>query len=401
MSDAGPRRHTGKAGVGDQRNLLAKGQMLQRGCQLIRLLHSGAAGAAPDDGKNIPCMYSPVLDASDRVLFRSKDLNSPHMPVDPFTVQDRGVNGCRFDDRAFRRQISGRKSHRGGQSLPLRLPGTHNNGVGINAIRLSQAASHILPSLRGFPPVQVFSKRLACYRPYRIINQSQPAQMQHHFRNTACKKHADRRMRNRTVRQHTDQARHLAVYGIPVLDGWDAQPGGMGNGRQMEQQIRGPSKRRMNYHRIRDRLVGQNILHDPPAMLHMQKRAGRLAPHILPYRLSRRSQSGMGNRHAKRLGNHLGRRGGPQELAPAAGSCAGPASEVRRLFQGQLPIAESGSDALHFTGILPIYRRQRDSPRHNNSRQITHAGQCEHHRRQPFIAGGYTEHPFACGQRTD
>ncbi|MNI17235.1 hypothetical protein D3C73_706000 [compost metagenome] len=323
------------------------------------------------------------------------------MPVDPFTVQDRRIYGCRFDDRAFRSQIAGGEGHCGSKPLPLCLPGTHNDGIRINAIRLTQAGSHILPSLRGFPPVQVFSKRPACYRPHRIVNQSQPAQMQHHLRNTSSQKYPDRRMWNRTVRQHTDQARYPAIDGIPVLDGWNAQAGGMGDGRQMEQQIRGPSKRRMNYHCIRDCLAGQDILHDYSAMLHMQKRAGRLTAHILPYRLSRRSQSGMGNRHAKRLGNHLGRRGGPQELAPAAGSCAGPASEVRRLFQRQLTIAESGPDALYFTGILPVNRGQRDSTRHNNPRQLPHTCQGHHHCRQPFITGGYTEHPFTRRQRTD
>ena len=56
----------------------------------------------------------------------------------------------------------------------------------------------------------------------------------------------------------------------------------------------------------------------------------------------------------ERLGDDLGGRGGPQELAPAARGAAGPAAELGRLLQRQLAMGEAGADRLHLAGVLAV-----------------------------------------------
>src|SRR5206468_6123423 len=53
VADARARGDSGEAGVRDHRHFLAPREMLERGCDLVDLLHPGAQGAAADQDQNV------------------------------------------------------------------------------------------------------------------------------------------------------------------------------------------------------------------------------------------------------------------------------------------------------------------------------------------------------------
>ena len=55
VADAGAGRDAAEASIGDDGDVLAEGQMLQGGGDLIDLLHAGARRAAADQHDNVAC----------------------------------------------------------------------------------------------------------------------------------------------------------------------------------------------------------------------------------------------------------------------------------------------------------------------------------------------------------
>ena len=75
MADAGPGRHAGEARVGDQRDLAAEREELQRRRELVGLLHPGAERPAPGEHDDVAGLdrlgLAGALDGRDRVRARS------------------------------------------------------------------------------------------------------------------------------------------------------------------------------------------------------------------------------------------------------------------------------------------------------------------------------------------
>ena len=93
---------------------------------------------------------------------------------------------------------------------------------------------------------------------------------------------------------------------------------------------------------------------------------------MLPNRLSRRRQSGVGQRKSERLGHDLSGSGGAKELASAARRAACLAPKFLSQFQAQLPVREASSDGLHPARILGPARRQGHASRHEHAGQTLH-----------------------------
>ena len=74
--------------------------------------------------------------------------------------------------------------------------------------------------------------------------------MEHHFWHAACEEDTHRWMPDRAVGEHIDEARHGAVNFTPVLNGGTLEPGGVRDGGNVQQQVRGTAERRMHYHRV-------------------------------------------------------------------------------------------------------------------------------------------------------
>ena len=85
------------------------------------------------------------------------------------------------------------------------------------------------------------------------VEQAQLAQVQHDLRHAAGQEDAHRRMVHRPVGQHRDEPRHAAIDLAPVVDRRPRQPGGEGDRRNVQQQVRRAAERRVDDHRVANR----------------------------------------------------------------------------------------------------------------------------------------------------
>jgi hypothetical protein len=85
--------------------------------------------------------------------------------------------------------------------------------------------------------------------------------VQHHLRHAAGKKHLHGGEIPRAVGQRIDQTRNLAIDGGPIRSRGPLQASRVGDGRQVQQQIRRSAKRCVQNHRIAHRGLGQHVAH--------------------------------------------------------------------------------------------------------------------------------------------
>ena len=108
----------------------------------------------------------------------------------------------------------------------------------------------------------------------------------------------------------------------------------------------------------------------------------------------------MGEREAEGLRHHLRRCRRAEELAPAAGSRAGPATEIGRLLQRDQAEAVARPDRLDLPGVFAALWRERDAAGDNHTREIREPAQRHEHRRKALVAGGDPEHPLPQRERS-
>ena len=96
--------------------------------------------------------------------------------------------------------------------------GAHDHVVGIDAVARASNVAQPLAPLALLPPVEHLPERLAGDGQARVIEQAQLPQVQHDFGHAAGEEDADGRMADRAVGQDIDQARHLAIDAVPVVD---------------------------------------------------------------------------------------------------------------------------------------------------------------------------------------
>ena len=151
------------------------------------------------------------------------------------------------------------------------------------------------------------------------------------------------RVADRAVRQRIDQPRHLAVDRGPVVDGGPLHAGMEGDGRRVKQQIRAAAERRVDGHRVVERGFGQDVLRGDAAVATCSRvRAAE--------RRAMSSQIGWPDGRERRVrqaepegfADDLRRGRGAEELAAAAGRCAGVAARLRGLFQRDFAVGDSG-----------------------------------------------------------
>ena len=110
-SDACTGGYAGEAGVGDECNVLAVGEVFECGGDLVDLFHAGAEGPP-----QVRTMMSPALtlkdssaglDGSGGVAFGGEDAGVAGVSVDAVVIDDCWVDGGGLDDGAFGREVAG------------------------------------------------------------------------------------------------------------------------------------------------------------------------------------------------------------------------------------------------------------------------------------------------------
>ena len=103
VADAGSGRETRKARIGQQRNMLAEGQLLERARDLIGFLHPCAHWPNTGQDHNVAGLDAALFQSSHRVLFSDEHARGPFFAIAAVGVHDGGIDGGAFDDGAFGR----------------------------------------------------------------------------------------------------------------------------------------------------------------------------------------------------------------------------------------------------------------------------------------------------------
>ena len=143
---------------------------------------------------------------------------------------------------------------------------------------------------------------LARGREHAEIEEAEPPEVEHHLRHAAGHEDAHRRVVARAVRQDVDDPRDAAVDRGPVVDGGSPKARGVGDRREVEQQVGGPAEGRVDGHRVPHGRVGEDVAGGEPARLERDQRPRGSPRHVQPDRLARRRRgpSGAGRGRAPR-----------------------------------------------------------------------------------------------------
>ncbi len=150
------------------------------------------------------------------------------------------------------------------------------------------------------------------------MKQSQLAQVQHDFGNTAGEKDLNGDVSDGAIGQRIDEARDLAIDLDPIFAGRAAQAGGVGDRGDVQEQVGRSAERRVDDHRVTNRLVGQHVAQADGLLLHRDQCAGGAGGEVEPDGLAAGGQRRVWQGHAQRFAHHLRGCGGAQELTPAA-----------------------------------------------------------------------------------
>ena len=135
----------------------------------------------------------------------------------------------------------------------------HDHVIGIDAVGRKQRLAKRPPAIARFPPVERLAERDAGGGQHVEVEQAQLAEVQHDLGHAAGQKDVHRGMADGAVGQGIDQPRHLQIDRVPIVDRGASQSGGVGDRRDVQQQIGRAAEGRMHDHGVADRGVGQNV----------------------------------------------------------------------------------------------------------------------------------------------
>ena len=145
----------------------------------------------------------------------------------------------------------------------------------------------------------------------------------------------------------------------------------------------------------------ENVAQAHACGLHVEERQCGPMRDVQPDRFARRCQRAVWQRHAQRLGHHLGRRGSAEKLAATARRTARPAAHFGSVIQADQVVREARANRLHGAGILGSRRGQRHPTRHDDPWQVGVPASAIRIAGKPLIAGANAHDPLARGQRPD
>jgi len=169
----------------------------------------------------------------------------------------------------------------------------------------------------------------------------------------------------------------------------------------MQQQVRRPPECGMQHHGVLDGVVGEDVAGEDLAVFQVEQRVGRCAGEVSPDRFTRRCQCRMRQRQTEGLPDDLTGPGGAEELAAAAGGCAGAAARLRGVLETHLAGRVAHADGLDRAVVLAVGGAQCGAAGHQDGRVVVHGRQRDHHRGQSLVAGGDAHDRAAGRQRTD
>ena len=136
MANTGPGRNPGKAGISDQRDMLAEGQIAQGRSNLIGLFHPTPQRTSTHQHNDVPfldgdqfgsrfsharcrltlrCAEGSAFDCGNRGPFRREHPSRTGFSIDSVGIHDAGINRGALDDGTFGSNVSNREGHGTGE----------------------------------------------------------------------------------------------------------------------------------------------------------------------------------------------------------------------------------------------------------------------------------------------
>ena len=262
--------------------MLAEGQVLEGRGQLIGLLHAGAHGADSSQHQHITGPDMARLDGGDGIALAGEDLGRAFEFKDTVGREHRGIDGRAFNHRTLGGDVAAREGHRAGQAALAGQRRRQDHRIGIDTVQLLQPLAEHRPALGPRPRLEGVPKPIARGRERLEIEQAEIAQMQHHFGHTTRQERPHRGVMGGTIGHHAHQTGRAAVDGDPIVHRGPTQTSRMGDGRDVQEQVRRTTKSRVHSHGIAQRGVSQHCARGQAGRLAGHERTRRIAGQLDP-----------------------------------------------------------------------------------------------------------------------
>ncbi len=342
-----------------------------------------------------------ALQGCDHVALASEDARAPDHSEHAFGVQAVAVDRGALDHAPARREIPDREAHGRSHALRPGAIGRADDVVGVDSVALGQQSAKPVTPLAVLPLVEDVVPHGAGDGTRPGIDETEPAEMKHHFGDAAGKENSHGRVVVRPVRERVDEPGNGTIDAPPVVHGRPGQPGRVGDGGDVDQEVRRSAECGVDEHRVLERHrrenVGERAAVAPLRVNRLRSSAGDVEPDRLARRCERRVRDG----ETEGLRDHLRRRGGAEELTAATGRGTGAAAEVRGFVERDEPVREPRAERLHGTRVLPAPRRQGHAARDYCTGEATERREGHRHRRQTLVARPDGDDAATCGQAAD
>src|SRR5690348_15311973 len=138
--------------------MLAEGKALERGGDLIGLLHTGSHWPSTDEDNDISVSYFSVFDRGHGAGFRDKDSRWSDVGVRSIFIKERRINGGAFDYATLRRKIAYREAQSSPKPASVRTFRREDDVFSINAVERQQAILHRATAVAAFPPIEIVAE---------------------------------------------------------------------------------------------------------------------------------------------------------------------------------------------------------------------------------------------------
>src|ERR1051326_5643927 len=228
--------------------MLAEIEILQCGCDLIRLLHARTQWPATDQHQNVARVDAARLDGRHRRWFRQKNASRSTLAIDAVRIDDARIDRGALDHSTERREVTAWKTDGRSQAPARRSFGIANYILGIDAVAMLELFAKALAALRGFPPIKHAADRLSGNGQRFGFKQPRAPQMEHDFGHRTGEEYLHGRVVHRAIGKTVNNTRHSRVDARPIFGGRLAQTGGMRASGEMQDQICGAAESRMHDH---------------------------------------------------------------------------------------------------------------------------------------------------------
>ena len=190
-----------------------------------------------------------------------KILRGTGFAIDAVGADDRGIDGGAFYDAAFGGQVAVRETDGRGEAAVSSFVGGHDDVVGVDAVAGFEGGAEFGAAFGGFPLIEKLAQGDAADGLRFGFEEAGTAEMEHGFGDASGQEDLNGRMVAGAVGEGVDDAGDLPVDASPIGGGGTLQSSGVGDGGQVQDQVRGASESGVGDHGVVEGFFGQDVFH--------------------------------------------------------------------------------------------------------------------------------------------